>query len=70
MEVLMIKDILKSTESQYKPAPFWSWNEKLRPEETVRQIEEMNKVGNFLFGVRFFYVKPTRVVGNLTERTV
>ena len=30
---------------KYRPMPFWSWNTKLEPKETVFQIEEMEKVG-------------------------
>ena len=41
----MIKDRLREVESRYRPVPFWSWNEKLDPDETQRQIEEMHKVG-------------------------
>ena len=36
---------LKNPENQYKPTPFWSWNDKLEPEELRRQIHEMKKVG-------------------------
>ena len=41
----MIKDRLREVESCYRPVPFWSWNEKLDPDETQRQIEEMHRVG-------------------------
>ncbi len=30
---------------KYRPAPFWSWNEKLDPEETRRQIRQMDEAG-------------------------
>lgn len=36
---------IKNPEKQYRPNPFWSWNEKLDTEETKRQIEKMEKVG-------------------------
>ncbi len=29
----------------YRPLPFWSWNEKLNTEETVRQVRLMHKAG-------------------------
>ncbi|NLG23874.1 MAG: hypothetical protein GX558_00850, partial [Clostridiales bacterium] len=29
----------------YRPIPFWSWNEKLEPAETARQIEAMDAAG-------------------------
>ncbi len=36
---------LKNPPKQYRPAPFWSWNEKLDPAETVRQVGEMDDAG-------------------------
>lgn len=30
---------------KYRPAPFWSWNEKLDVEETKKQIRQMDEVG-------------------------
>ncbi len=36
---------LKNPPKKYRPIPFWSWNEKLEPEETRRQISEMDQVG-------------------------
>ena len=35
----------KKVPNQYRPIPFWSWNEKLEPEETAAQVREMNRVG-------------------------
>ena len=29
----------KNVPKNYRPIPFWSWNEKLDTKETVRQIE-------------------------------
>ena len=29
----------------YRPVPFWSWNDKLEPEELRHQIREMHKAG-------------------------
>lgn len=34
-----------SIPNKYRPIPFWSWNEKLDTEETVRQVEKMHDVG-------------------------
>ena len=39
----------KQVSKKYRPIPFWSWNEKLDPEETREQIksvvlEEFKKV--------------------------
>ena len=31
--------------NKYRPIPFWSWNDKLDPEELRRQIREMHKAG-------------------------
>lgn len=36
---------LKNLPKKYRPAPFWSWNEKLDVEETKKQIRQMDKVG-------------------------
>ena len=41
----MNKDFLKNPPKKYRPAPFWSWNEKLSPEETATQVELMEKAG-------------------------
>ena len=32
-------------EKKYRPIPFWSWNDKLVTDETVRQIRDMEKAG-------------------------
>lgn len=36
---------LKNPPNKYRPAPFWSWNEKLDINETTAQVREMNQVG-------------------------
>lgn len=36
---------LKTVENKYRPAPFWSWNDKLTADETARQVELMSKAG-------------------------
>ena len=36
---------LRDPPRSYRPIPFWSWNEKLRTDETRRQIMEMDRVG-------------------------
>ena len=36
---------LKEIPNQYRPIPFWSWNEKLDCAETRRQIEKMDEAG-------------------------
>ena len=35
----------KNIKNEYRPIPFWSWNEKLEIEETKRQIKLMDKAG-------------------------
>lgn len=39
------RENLRNPPKEYRPVPFWSWNERLREEETRRQIEEMDKAG-------------------------
>ena len=36
---------LKNPPNKYRPAPFWSWNEKLDVNETAAQVREMEEVG-------------------------
>lgn len=35
----------KSIDNKYRPIPFWSWNEKLETDETIRQVRLMNDAG-------------------------
>lgn len=35
----------KNVPKEYRPIPFWSWNEKLDAEETARQVRVMDKAG-------------------------
>ncbi len=35
----------KNVPKEYRPIPFWSWNEKLETEETREQIRKMNDAG-------------------------
>ena len=35
----------KNIGKEYRPIPFWSWNEKLNTDETARQIGIMDKAG-------------------------
>ncbi|MBO5453307.1 MAG: hypothetical protein J6A69_05010 [Clostridia bacterium] len=39
------KEKLINPPKKYRPAPFWSWNDKLETTETCRQIAEMEKAG-------------------------
>lgn len=36
---------LKNPSADYRPIPFWSFNDKLEPEMLTRQIQEMDKAG-------------------------
>ena len=36
---------LKNPPNKYRPAPFWSWNERLDENETASQVREMAEVG-------------------------
>ena len=35
----------KNVPKEYRPIPFWSWNEKLETDETKEQIHKMDEVG-------------------------
>ena len=41
----MNKNELKNPSKKYRPAPFWSWNEKLDVNETRLQVREMEEAG-------------------------
>ena len=43
MEIIMD---FKNVDKKYRPVPFWSWNEKLSPEETRRQTAIMDESGH------------------------
>ena len=49
----MIREF-KNPSAQYRPIPFWSWNDKLEIEELKRQIDEMKKarVGGYFMHAR------------------
>lgn len=32
-------------ETEYRPHPFWSWNDRLEPQETARQVRLMGDAG-------------------------
>ena len=43
-----MKDLIsfiKEHSHEYGSIPFWSWNDKLEPEQLVRQIEDMKRIG-------------------------
>ena len=41
----MRKEDLRNPPKQYRPSPFWSWNERLDTEETRLQVREMDEAG-------------------------
>ena len=55
---------LRNPESMYRPVPFWSWNEKLSPEELRWQIQEMKKVG---LGGFFMHARGGLQTGYLSD---
>ena len=40
-----IVSLLKNPPKEYRPVPFWSWNDRLRTDETAWQIEQMDQAG-------------------------
>lgn len=50
----MSKLSLSNPDVKYRPVPFWSWNDKLDPEELRRQIREMHAqgIGGFFMHAR------------------
>ncbi|MBR7132380.1 MAG: hypothetical protein IKD04_02500 [Clostridia bacterium] len=49
-----IKKRFEKDLTKWKPVPFWSWNDKLEPEELCRQIDWMqrNEIGGFFMHAR------------------
>lgn len=54
MDLSSIKARFKENLVKWKPIPFWSWNDKLDPEELCRQIDWMykNEIGGFFMHAR------------------
>ncbi|UQZ83677.1 hypothetical protein SK3146_02884 [Paenibacillus konkukensis] len=44
-ELAALKKAFPNPPAAYRSMPFWSWNDELREEELVRQIEDMNEQG-------------------------
>jgi len=59
-----IKKALTSIGADYKPFPFWSWNDKLDPEELKKQIRWMNDSG---IGGFFMHARSGLKTGYLSE---
>ncbi|MBR2336425.1 MAG: hypothetical protein IKA61_00565 [Clostridia bacterium] len=49
-----LTETLKGNLRDYRPVPFWSWNDDLEPEELVRQIRDMKDkgIGGFFMHAR------------------
>ncbi len=47
-------ETLKNPPKKYRPMPFWSWNDRLEPAETVEQIKKMDEahMGGFFMHAR------------------
>ena len=54
----------KNPTALYRPAPFWSWNDKLDKEELKRQIREMAEKG---WGSYFMHSRVGLVTGYMSE---
>lgn len=54
----------KNPSPTYRPAPFWSWNDKLDKEELERQIDEMAQKG---WGGYFMHSRVGLVTGYLSQ---
>ena len=39
-------DSFRDPEAEYRPHPFWSWNDELDHDELIRQVNEMKKTGH------------------------
>ena len=52
--MIQILKCLTEDKTEYKPIPFWSWNDKLEPEELRRQVCWMrqNGIGGFFMHAR------------------
>ena len=52
--MIQILKCLTEDKTEYKPIPFWSWNDKLEPEELKRQVCWMreNSIGGFFMHAR------------------
>ncbi|QHQ61014.1 hypothetical protein Ana3638_09735 [Anaerocolumna sedimenticola] len=59
----MIKEF-QNPSNQFRPIPFWSWNDKLEKEELQYQIEEMKKAG---LGGYFMHARSGLKVEYLSE---
>lgn len=54
MAVLSMKNSYVDIENEYRPMPFWSWNDRIEAVEVRRQITEMHKqgIGGFVIHAR------------------
>lgn len=54
----------KNPAALYRPAPFWSWNDRLDAEELKRQIQEIADKG---WGSYFMHSRVGLVTGYLSD---
>lgn len=59
-----MRNEFKNPTNQYRPIPFWSWNDQLEKEELEYQIEEMKKAG---VGGYFMHARSGLKVNYLSE---
>ena len=63
-EIILDINEFKSPSALFRPAPFWSWNDRLVKEELERQIEEMADKG---WGSYFMHSRVGLVTGYLSD---
>ena len=53
-DIKTLKENLQGGLSGYRPRPFWSWNDDLKKEELLRQIDQMKEkgIGGFFMHAR------------------
>jgi len=56
--------LFRNPPNEYRPAPFWSWNDDLKARELVRQISEMERAG---WGGFFMHARMGRVTPYLSR---
>jgi hypothetical protein len=59
-----MKEEFRNPGKQYRPSPFWSWNDLLDPEELKRQVREFADKG---FGGYFMHSRVGLVTPYLSE---
>ncbi|MFH1421359.1 MAG: glycosyl hydrolase, partial [Planctomycetota bacterium] len=60
----MNENEFKNPSKEYRPAPFWSWNDKLEDEELIRQVRDMKEKG---FGGYFMHSRVGLITNYLSD---